>query len=201
MDYLKKAAAKSYTVLLNEHLADYHHFFNRVSLSFNNNNAGSKAALPTDERLEAYTNGGDDDGLEALYFQYGRYLLISSSRTPDAPANLQGIWNKEVQPPWSSNYTTNINAQMNYWPAEPTNLSELTSPLINLIRHLAVTGSITAQQFYGLDGWVVHHNSDIWALSNPVGDRGKGDPKWANWSMGANWLCPSFMGTLFIYRG
>ena len=187
-NYLQKASAKSYTTLLNEHLTDYHHYFNRVSLSFNNNQS-SKANLPTDERLESYTNGGDDDGLESLYFHYGRYLLISSSRTPDAPANLQGIWNKEIQPPWSSNYTTNINAQMNYWPAEPANLSELTSPLINLIKHLSVTGTKTAEQFYGLNGWVVHHNSDIWALSNPVGDKGKGDPKWANWAMGANWLC------------
>jgi len=181
-NYLQKASAKSYTTLLNEHLTDYHHYFNRVSLSFNNNQS-SKANLPTDERLESYTNGGDDDGLESLYFHYGRYLLISSSRTPDAPANLQGIWNKEIQPPWSSNYTTNINAQMNYWPAEPANLSELTSPLINLIKHLSVTGTKTAEQFYGLNGWVVHHNSDIWALSNPVGDKGKGDPKWANWAM------------------
>ena len=188
MSYLEKASAKSYSLLLNEHLADYHRYFSRVSLSFNNNQ-NSKSSLPVDERLEAYTNGGDDDGLEALYFQYGRYLLISSSRTPDAPANLQGIWNKELQPPWSSNYTTNINAQMNYWPAEPANLSEFTFPLINLIKHLSVTGTKTAQQFYGLDGWVVHHNSDIWALSNPVGDKGHGDPKWANWSMGANWLC------------
>jgi len=188
MSYLEKASAKSYSLLLNEHLADYHRYFNRVSLSFNNNQ-NSKSSLPVDERLEAYTNGGDDDGLEALYFQYGRYLLISSSRTPDAPANLQGIWNKELQPPWSSNYTTNINAQMNYWPAEPANLSEFTFPLINLIKHLSVTGTKTARQFYGLNGWVVHHNSDIWALSNPVGDKGHGDPKWANWSMGANWLC------------
>ncbi len=187
-NYLQIASAKSYTTLLNEHLTDYHHFFNRVSLSFNNNQS-SKPNLPTDERLEAYTNGGDDDGLESLYFHYGRYLLISSSRTPDAPANLQGIWNKELQPPWSSNYTTNINAQMNYWPVEPSNLSELTSPLINLIKHLSITGSKTAEQFYGLNGWVVHHNSDIWALSNPVGDKGQGDPKWANWAMGANWLC------------
>lgn len=188
MNYLDKASAKSYTALLNEHLADFHRFFNRVSLVFNNNQ-NSRSNLATDERLEAYTKGGDDDGLESLYFQYGRYLLISCSRTPGAPANLQGIWSKDLQPPWSSNYTTNINAQMNYWPAEPSNLSELTSPLIDLIKHLSVTGSKTAEQFYGLNGWVVHHNSDIWALSNPVGDKGQGDPKWANWAMGANWLC------------
>lgn len=188
LNNLTKAAKKSYTALLNEHLADYQHYFKRVSLVLNNNKT-SKADLPTDERLANYTKGGNDDGLESLYFQYGRYLLISSSRAPEAPANLQGIWNKEIRPPWSSNYTTNINVQMNYWPAEETNLSELTNPLINLIKHLAVTGSITAKEFYGLNGWVVHHNSDIWALSNAVGNKGQGDPKWANWAMGANWLC------------
>ena len=147
----------------------------------------------------AYTKGNDDNGLEALYFNYGRYLLISSSRTPDAPANLQGIWSKDIQPPWSSNYTTNINVQMNYWPVEECNLSELHQPLLNLIEHLYKTGSATAKEFYGAKGWVVHHNSDIWALSNPVGNKGGGDPKWANWSMGANWLVPRFMGALFIH--
>ncbi len=135
-----------------------------------------------------YTNGAKDPGLETLYFQYGRYLLISSSRPGGAPANLQGIWNKEMQAPWSSNYTTNINVQMNYWPSEMANLSELNQPLINLIHELAITGKATAKQFYNANGWVVHHNSDIWALSNPVGDSGKGDPKWANWNMGAPWL-------------
>jgi alpha-L-fucosidase 2 len=186
-EYLNKALAKSYSTLWNEHEKDYHNFFNRVSLTLNNNES-SKDNLPIDERLDAYTKGGNDDGLEALYFQYGRYLLISSSRTRDVPANLQGIWNKEVRPPWSANYTTNINLQMNYWPSEVTNLSELHQPYFDLLEHLSVTGAETAQDFYGMNGWVVHHNSDIWALSNPVGDKGKGDPKWANWSMGANWL-------------
>lgn len=188
MDYLNKTLNKSYDVLLKEHENDYQHFFNRVSLTLNNNE-NNKDNLPADERLEAYTKGGVDNGLESLYFQYGRYLLISSSRTPDAPANLQGIWNKEMRPPWSSNYTTNINVQMNYWPSETTNLSEMHQPLFDLIEHLSVTGTATAKEFYGMKGWVVHHNADIWALSNPVGDKGKGDPKWANWSMGANWLC------------
>ncbi|NNV57128.1 glycoside hydrolase family 95 protein [Limnovirga soli] len=188
LQYLSLANHKTYAALLQDHLADYHHYFNRVSFTINNN-ASSKDQLATDERLEAYTKGGLDDGLESLYFQYGRYLLIASSRTPEAPANLQGIWNKELRPPWSANYTININAQMNYWPAEVCNLSELHQPLINLIKHIAVTGAVTAKEFYGADGWVAHHNSDIWALSNPVGDLGKGDPKWANWAMGANWLC------------
>jgi len=149
---------------------------------------GTSVDLPTDERLAAYTKGGSDPGLEALYFQYGRYLLMSSSRTPGVPANLQGIWNAELRAPWSSNYTTNINVQMNYWMAEECNLSEMTRPLNEWIGALPVTGRKTAKEFYGARGWVVHHNSDIWALATPVGDKGHGDPKWANWPMGGAWL-------------
>lgn len=185
--YLENAALKSYAALLQSHLADFHKYFNRVSLVLNVAEP-SKTTLPTDERLEAYTKGGADAGLEALYFQYGRYLLISSSRTPGAPANLQGIWNKELRAPWSSNYTSNINVQMNYWPAETTNLSELHQPLLDLIKNLSVTGAATAKEYYHARGWVVHHNTDIWAMSNPVGDLGKGSPLWANWYMGAAWL-------------
>ncbi|MFP5041720.1 glycosyl hydrolase family 95 catalytic domain-containing protein [Parasediminibacterium sp. JCM 36343] len=186
--YLAKASAQDYQSILQAHLADYHQLFNRVSLNLNPSKE-SKTAIPTDERLEAYRNGGADAGLDALYMQYGRYLLISSSRTPNVPANLQGIWNKELRAPWSSNYTTNINVQMNYWPVESLNLSELHQPLLGLLKELAVTGKQTAKEFYNIKhGWVVNHNSDIWALSNPVGDFGKGDPKWANWAMGANWL-------------
>ncbi|MBC7892602.1 MAG: glycoside hydrolase family 95 protein, partial [Sphingobacteriaceae bacterium] len=130
---------------------------------------------------------------ESLYFQFGRYLLISSSRpgrggNPAPPANLQGIWNPMVRPPWSSNYTTNINVEMNYWPAEPANLSELHTPLLDWIGHMATTGRETTRNFYGMNGWTVHHNSDIWGTSNPVGDRGKGSPSWANWAMGGAWL-------------
>lgn len=185
--YLDLAAAKSYDQLLKNHIADYQRFFNRVSLSLENKNAVMDT-LPTDKRLETYSKGAHDPSLEALYFQFGRYLLISSSRPGGTAANLQGIWSHEIRPPWSSNYTTNINVQMNYWPAETTNLSEMHSPLFDLIQNLSVTGARTAKDFYGLNGWVVHHNSDIWALSNPVGDLGNGDPKWANWAMGANWL-------------
>jgi alpha-L-fucosidase 2 len=144
--------------------------------------------LPTDERLLSYSKGNKDLGFETLYYQYSRYLLIASSRPGGPPANLQGIWNKEMQPPWSSNYTTNINVQMNYWPAEAANLSEMHLPFLDFIKHLSVTGRTTAAQFYHSRGWAVHHNSDIWALSNPVGDKGKGDPMWANWSMGSPWL-------------
>ncbi|MBD0365539.1 MAG: glycoside hydrolase family 95 protein, partial [Flavisolibacter sp.] len=187
--YLNAAASKSFNQLLTNHLADYHRYFNRVTLTLKDDKNSNGAALPTDKRLAAYTAGASDPALEALYFQYGRYLLISSSRPGGTPANLQGIWNKSVQPPWSSNFTTNINVQMNYWPAETANLSEMHESLFDLIRNLAVTGKKTAKEFYNLDGWVVHHNSDIWAISNPVGDLGNGDPKWANWAMGANWLC------------
>jgi alpha-L-fucosidase 2 len=186
--YLSKVSSKSYETLLKEHLGDFHEFFNRVSLELNHN-ASSKNSLATDERLDAYTRGGDDDGLEIIYFQYGRYLLISSSRTPAVPANLQGIWNKELRPPWSSNYTTNVNLEMNYWPAEITALPEMCEPLIGLIKNLSVTGREVAYNFYRARGWALHHNTDIWALANPVGDTGKGDPKWANWAMGGDWLC------------
>jgi alpha-L-fucosidase 2 len=158
----------------------------QFTLAAPQNNAN--AALPTDERLLGYTEGAKDPSLETLYFQYGRYLLISSSRTKAVPANLQGIWNKELRPPWSSNYTTNINVQMNYWPAEVANLSEMHLPLMDFIKNTAATGSITAKEFYHAKGWALHHNSDIWALTNPVGDIGKGDPMWANWTMGSPWL-------------
>ncbi len=186
--FLAKAAAKPYSILLQNHLNDFHKYFNRVSFTLNKDDL-PKTNLPTDERLEAYTKGSADAGLEALYFQYGRYLLIASSRTTAAPANLQGIWNKELRPPWSSNYTSDINVQMNYWPAEVTNLSEMHQPLFDLIKNVSVTGANTAKEFYHARGWVVHANSDIWALSNPIGDLGKGSPSWANWGMGGNWLC------------
>ena len=185
--YLSNVLAKTYPAILKAHLADFNRYFNRVELTLAGDSPVNE--LPTDERLEAYTKGATDPALEALYFQFGRYLLISSSRTPGAPANLQGIWNKELRAPWSSNYTTNINVQMNYWPAESTNLPELHAPLFDLLKHLQVTGKTTAKEFYNIGhGWVVNHNSDIWGLSNPVGDVGNGDPKWANWAMGANWL-------------
>jgi alpha-L-fucosidase 2 len=188
-EYLNAARKKTYRQLLASHLADYHKYFNRVSLVLDEEENNTNASLPTNKRLAGYTQGAKDAGLEALYFQYGRYLLISSSRPGGTVANLQGIWNHHVRPPWSSNFTTNINVQMNYWPAEVTNLSEMHKPLFSLIQAQAVNGKKTAKEFYDLDGWVLHHNSDIWALTNPVGDLGNGDPKWANWAMGGDWLC------------
>lgn len=181
---LQAASIVPYQTLLDRHEADYKKFFNRVKLSLGNN---APADLPTDERLRRYAKGENDSYLETLYFQYGRYLLISSSRTPFVPANLQGLWNPHIQPPWSSNYTMNINAEENYWLAENTNLPEMHQSFLTFIENLEKTGKISAKTFYNAPGWVVHHNSDIWAMSNPVGDFGNGDPSWANWNMGATW--------------
>jgi alpha-L-fucosidase 2 len=183
--YLQAALKKKYLELEDAHIADYKKYFNRVDLSLTGQPAPN---LPTDERLKLYKEGGTDPALEELYFQFGRYLLISCSRPGGIAANLQGLWNKEIRPPWRSNYTTNINLQMNYWLAEPANLSELTEPLIKQISHMAANGTATAKNYYKMQGWAAHHNSDIWGQTNPVGE-GRGDPKWANWSLGSPWLC------------
>jgi alpha-L-fucosidase 2 len=185
--YLNAAIKKDWKTLFNTHLVDYHKYFNRVAFNIAAPKDNTNAVLPTDERLIGYTQGATDPELETLYYNFGRYLLISCSRPGGTPANLQGIWSNSMRPPWSSNFTTNINVQMNYWPAEMTNLSEMNEPLFDLIKNLAVTGRATAKEFYHANGWAVHHNSDIWALSNPVGDM-RGDPKWANWAMGSPWL-------------
>lgn len=183
-DQLKAVVSKTYPQLLNSHLADYTKYYQRVALSL----GGSDGAdLPTDDRLRRYSRGEADPYLETLYFQFGRYLLISSSRTPGVPANLQGLWNPHIRPPWSSNYTMNINAEENYWLAENTNLSEMHRPFLSFLENLEKTGRITAKTFYNAPGWVCHHNSDIWAMTNPVGDFGGGDPVWANWNMGGAW--------------
>jgi len=184
-DQLTNAFKKSFGKLKSAHLKDYQTYFNRVKLNLGMTKTPD---IPTDERLKRYAKGEEDKNLEVLYFQYGRYLLISSSRTPGAPANLQGIWNPYLRPPWSSNYTTNINAEENYWLAENTNLSEMHQPLLSFIKNLSVTGKVTAKTFYGVNGWAECHNSDIWAMSNPVGNFGKDDPVWACWNMGGTWL-------------
>jgi alpha-L-fucosidase 2 len=179
--FLQDAAAKSFGVLREKHSKDYQSYFNRLGVQIE---GSSQQNLPTDERLRQYSQGKEDIGLEILYFQFGRYLLISSSRPGGIPANLQGIWNHHVRPPWSSNYTTNINTEMNYWMAESGNLSELHEPLLQLIHQLSITGKETTKNFYGAPGWTVHHNTDIWATSNPV----SGSPMWANWPLGGAWL-------------
>ena len=180
-EHLTNSWSKTYDQLKSEHFKDYKKYFDRVELSINGN---PKKDLPTDKRLEAYTKGEIDVGLETIYFQFGRYLLISSSRSHGIPANLQGIWNHHVRPPWSSNYTTNINTEMNYWMVESCNLSELHLPLIDLIKNVALTGTLTTKNFYGANGWTIHHNTDIWATSNPM----SGSPSWANWPLGGAWL-------------
>lgn len=184
LEYLKAAARKSFPQLLSAHIKDYQQYFNRLSLSLNNSTAPQ---LPTNERLVNYQKGTADYALEELFFQYGRYLLISSSRPGGIPANLQGIWCNQIRPSWRSNYTTNINLQMNYWLAQQCNLYEMELPLIEQIKKMAKNGTATAKNYYNMRGWAVHHNSDMWAQTNPVGE-GSGDPKWANWSLGSPWL-------------
>lgn len=183
-----KAEKKSFNELLKRHISDYSNLFSRVNLDLGESDAVLNE-MPTDIRLKNYTdNNAYDPDLEELYFDYGRYLLISCSRTPRVPANLQGLWNEYLLPPWSSNYTTNINVEENYWPAEVTNLSELHMPLLSFIKQLPITGKDTAREYYGVDrGWCLGHNSDIWAITNPVG-LNSGDPQWANWNMGGAWI-------------
>lgn len=185
---MKQAMAKTYDELRRSHVADYKQFFDRVSLDLGET-APDIATLTTDEQLRLYTDSlQHNPELEALYFQYGRYLLISSSRTPGVPANLQGLWNEKILPPWSCNYTTNINLEENYWAAETTNLSEMHRPLMDFIGNLSRTGKETAKAYYGVDkGWCLAHNTDIWAMTCPVGLR-DGDPSWACWTMGGAWL-------------
>jgi alpha-L-fucosidase 2 len=182
---LDDARTKAYADLRAAHIADHRRLFRRVSLKLPKLGLADE---PTDERLRAFAGRPDPD-LVALYFQYGRYLLIASSRPGSQPANLQGIWNELVRPPWSANWTTNINVQMNYWPVETCNLNECHEPLFQLIEGLAKTGARTASVNYGCRGWVSHHNVDIWRQSAPVGDFGQGSPTWANWGMSAPWLC------------
>lgn len=182
------AEKKTFDKILNRHISDYTKLFSRVNLKLGQS-PDTINEMPIDLRLKNYTdNTAYDPELEELYFDYGRYLLISCSRTLKVPANLQGLWNEYLLPPWSSNYTTNINVEENYWPAEVTNLSELHMPLLSFIKQLPVTGKDTAREYYGVDrGWCLGHNSDIWAITNPVG-LNSGDPQWANWNMGGAWI-------------
>ena len=169
------------------HIADYQQYFNRVSLDLGKTDPAI-AALPTDRQLYNYTEQHQrNPELEALYFQFGRYLLISCSRTMGVPANLQGLWNEKLLPPWSCNYTSNINLEENYWAAETANLSELHMPMLSFLKNTAKTGVITASEYYNVHrGWCLAHNTDIWAMTNPVGEH-DGGPQWANWNMGGAW--------------
>lgn len=199
---LASAGKFSVESLIARHERDYRGLFDRVTLKLGKDSA---ASLPTDERLKRYTEAGGyrDPQLMTMLFQYGRYLLISSSRPGGPPANLQGIWNDTLQPPWNSNYTTNINTEMNYWPAEKDNLASLAKPLIHFIGALAQNGQNTARINYGARGWVAHHNSDIWAQSAPPGDFGKdpkATPRWAMWPMSGAWLCRN-LWEHYLYGG
>jgi alpha-L-fucosidase 2 len=187
---LETAQIRGYAELRDRHVADHQRLFRRVELDLGS--ASAAAALTTDARLDRFLDGNADPGLAALLYQYGRYLLIASSRPGGLPANLQGIWNESMRPPWSSNWTLNINAEMNYWPAEVANLEECHEPLFAFIDALAVNGRRTAEINYGAPGWVAHHNADVWAQTAPVGDYGGGDPRWANWPLSAAWLSTHF---------
>ena len=179
------------------HLADYKALYDRVKLRLSTGRDGSFVATKepslyagsTDTLLKAYTDGGGQSRyLEELYFQYGRYLLIASSRTPSVPANLQGLWSPHLWSPWRGNYTVNINLEENYWPAFVANLSEMAQPLDDFVSALAANGQYTAKNYYGItQGWCSSHNSDIWAMTNPVGEKNE-KPEWANWNLGGAWL-------------
>ncbi len=182
---ISKIKEKDYMILKNAHCKDFSELYKRVEFELPE---GVSSDLPTDERIINLRSGKSDSSLYALFFNFGRYLLISCSRQGNFPANLQGIWSDEVRPPWSSNWTLNINAQMNYWPAEVCNLSECHEAFIDYIDRLRINGRKTAQFYYGASGWATATNGDIWNATNPVGDR-SGNPSWANWVMSGPWLC------------
>ena len=181
LEQLGRAGRKRYASLRAAHVRDYQRPFRRVSLRLS---GVDRSDLPTDERLERLRRGEEDTGLLALYFQYGRYLLISSSRPGDLPANLQGIWAEGIQTPWNCDYHTDINVQMNYWHAEVTNLSECHEPLFELIDSLREPGRKTAQVHYGARGWVVHTITNIWGFTSP-GEH----PSWGQFPTAGAWLC------------
>ena len=176
----------SYADFYARHLADYQAIYDRVKIRLS---GPSDYSGNTSDLLKAYTDdGGQNRYIEALYFQFGRYLLISCSRTAGVPANLQGLWTPHLWSPWRGNYTVNINLEENYWPAFVANMAEMAQPLDDFIQALAANGQYTARNYYGIDkGWCSSHNSDIWAMTNPVGEK-RESPMWANWNMGGAWL-------------
>lgn len=180
-NYLENVKNKKYKSLYENHVKDYGSLFNRVSINLGDS---EESQLPLNERIEKYAPG-KDPSLTALYYQFGRYLLISASRPGSQPSNLQGIWNKDLQPAWCSNWTINCNAQLNYWPVESGNLSECHLPLIEMTREAAVDGAKTARNLYNSRGWIAHHNLDIWRTTWPVGGTGL----WALYQVGGAWLC------------
>ena len=169
------------------HIEDYRRLYDRLKLFIKGSLFDTSRS--TEQQLLDYTDkGGNNPYLETLYMQYGRYLLISCSRTQGAPANLQGLWAPNLWSPWRGNYTMNINLEENYWPAETANIAEMVSPLEEFVKSLALNGKNTARNYYGIDhGWCASHNSDIWAMTNPVGEKNE-KPEWANWNLGGAWL-------------
>ncbi len=189
--YLEDAAKYDYETLLARHIEAYQQQYKRVHLSLPST---SNSDLPTDKRLDAFT-GSKDWGMVALLFNYGRYLLISSSQPGGQPANLQGVWNDKRDAPWDSKYTININAEMNYWPAEVCNLSETSEPLFSMIKDLSETGAVTAKQMYGCNGWMAHHNTDIWRIAGPVDGA-----FWGMYPNGGAWLA-THLWQHYLYTG
>lgn len=189
--YLNKAYTRSFAQILAAHVKAYQHYFNRVELDLG---SSGSTGLPTDERLKNFASI-DDPQFAALYFQYGRYLLISSSQPGGQPANLQGIWNNRLRPPWDSKYTININAEMNYWPAEKTNLTELHEPFLQLVKEMSQTGRETARLMYGSRGWMAHHNTDIWRATGAVDGA-----MWGIWNNGGGWAS-QHLWEHYLYNG
>ena len=190
-NYLSGALKKNYDEALKDHITYYQKFFNRVKL-----NLGVTDSIknPTNVRINDFASGNDPQ-LVSLYFQFGRYLLISSSEPGGQPANLQGIWNEQLYPPWDSKYTVNINTEMNYWPSEVTNLSEMNEPLVQMLRELSISGKETAKEMYGARGWVTHHNTDIWRMTGAIDGA-----YWGMWPCGGAWLCQQLWYN-YVYDG
>jgi alpha-L-fucosidase 2 len=190
-DYLDKASAKSFAAILPAHVAAYQKYFNRVKLDLGSSDA---ANLPTDERLKNFKTT-NDPSFVVLYYQFGRYLLISSSQPGGQAANLQGIWNGSINPPWDSKYTININAEMNYWPAEKTNLAEMHEPFFQMVKDMAEAGQQTAKVMYGARGWMAHHNTDIWRITGAVDGA-----FWGAWNNGGGWTS-QHLWDHYLYNG
>jgi len=177
--HLAGAVKKACAQLRHDHVTAYQKLFRRVTIDLGTSKAMKE---PTDVRVSRFASRYDPQ-LVALYFQFGRYLLISCSQPGGQPANLQGLWNDMLEPPWGSKYTTNINTEMNYWPSESTNLSEMSEPLVQMVKELAESGRETARVMYGARGWVLHHNTDLWRATAPI------DGAWGQWPTGGAWLC------------
>ncbi|MGZ3852853.1 MAG: glycoside hydrolase family 95 protein, partial [Flavisolibacter sp.] len=190
-DYLNRAYPKPFAVIMAAHVAAYQKYFNRVKLDLGNSGTSD---LPTDERLKDFDSTGDPSFV-TLYYQFGRYLLISSSQPGGQPANLQGIWNDKINPPWDSKYTININAEMNYWPAEKTNLAEMHEPFLQMVKDMSMVGQKTARDMYGARGWVAHHNTDIWRATGAVDGA-----NWGLWNASAAWTS-QHLWEHYLYNG